>query len=385
MPFRGDTMQTIGSRLAATGGRPAGFDYLRLTLAVGVIAMHTAIVCYSFPGEIALWQSPLRALLRAILPMFFALSGFLVAGSLERSRTLPLFLGLRVIRIYPALAVEALLSALILGPIFTSLTLSDYVQDPLFARYFWNLLGDPQYVLPGAFPHNPLPTYMNRQLWTVPFELLCYLMLGGLSVVGLKRWPRLLPTAAVALALGYGAFKYVHTGHALVVIGPMPGLLLVVAFLAGVSLYWFRDRLPYSRPWCTGMVVASVVLLSVVPFGDLLAPFTAAYVTIWLGLTNPRRIWLIRGADYSYGIFLYGFPMQQAVAALGIWGQSPLGNFVGSVAAAAAFAGLSWTFIEKPALRLRKPMERLEARWLGARATKTAPIVADELAPRRLD
>jgi peptidoglycan/LPS O-acetylase OafA/YrhL len=379
-------MQTIGSKLAATGGRPAGFDYLRLTLAVGVIAMHTAIVCYSFPGEIALWQSPLRPLVRAILPMFFALSGFLVAGSLERSRTLPLFLGLRVIRIYPALAVEALLSALILGPIFTSLTLRGYVQDPLFAQYFWNLIGDPQYVLPGAFPHNPLPTYMNRQLWTVPFELLCYLTLGGLSVIGLKRWPRLLPLAAAALALGYGAFKGIRTGHALMVTGPMPGLLLVVAFLAGVSLYWFRERLPYSRGWFIGMVAASVLLLSVVPFGDVVAPFTAAYVTIWLGLTNPPRVWLVRGADYSYGIFLYGFPMQQAVAALGIWGQSPVGNFIGSVAAAAAFAGLSWTLIEKPALRLRKPMERLEARWLGrhtARAAATAH--ADDLAPRDLN
>ncbi len=371
-------MQTIGSKLATTGGRPAGFDYLRLTLAVGVIAMHSAIVCYSFPGEIALWHSPLRPLIRAILPMFFALSGFLVAGSLERSRTLPLFLGLRVIRIYPALAVEALLSAFILGPIFTSLSLYDYVQDPLFARYFWNLLGDPQYVLPGAFPHNPLPTYMNRQLWTVPFELLCYITLGGLSVIGLKRWPRLLPAAAVTLALAYGTFKWLRSGQALMVVGPMPGLLLGVAFLAGVSLYWFRDRLPYSRAWFVGMAVASVLFLSIVPFGDVVAPFTAAYVTVWLGLTNPRRIWLVRGADYSYGIFLYGFPMQQAVAALGMWGQSPLGNFLGSVAAAAAFAGLSWTFIEKPALRLRKPMERLEARWLGRNLVKATPTPADD-------
>ena len=291
-------MQTIGEKLAATGGRPSGFDYLRLTLAVSVIAMHTAIICYSFPGELGLWHTPLRPLLRVILPMFFALSGFLVAGSLERSRTLPMFLGLRVIRIYPALAVEALLSAFILGPIFTSMTLSQYIHDPLFVRYFWNLLGDPQYVLPGAFPHNPLPTYVNRQLWTVPYELVCYVSLAALTVVGLKRWPRLLPLAAVALALGYGVFKTIRTGQALVVSGPLPGLMLVVAFLAGVSMYWFRDRLPYSRKWFMAMALASIVLLSVVPFGDLVAPFTATYVTVYLGLTDARRGWLVRGADY---------------------------------------------------------------------------------------
>jgi peptidoglycan/LPS O-acetylase OafA/YrhL len=107
---------------------------------------------------------------------------------------------------------------------------------------------------------------------------------------------------------------------------------------------------------------------------------------VWLGLTNGRRLWFIRGADYSYGIFLYGFPMQQAVAAaLGPWGQTPMTNTVASTLTAAIFAGFSWTMIEKPALRLRKPMERLEARWLGSRSAKPGAIAADELAPRALD
>ena len=358
-------MVTIADRLDASGGRPSGFDYLRLGLAIAVIAMHSAIVSYSFPGEIALWLSPMRPLVRAILPMFFALSGFLVAGSLERSRTLAMFLGLRVIRIYPALAVEGLLSALILGPIFTGYTLHAFFHDPLFARYFWNLIGDPQYVLPGAFPHNPLPNYMNRQLWTVPFELLCYASLAALALIGARRRPWLVPVGAIVLALGYGAIKLWKTKELLLVTGPLPGLLLVVAFLAGVATYLFRKRIPYHRGWFLAATVASVLLLWVVPSGDLLAPFTTTYVTIWLGLTNSRRLWLIRGADYSYGIFLYGFPVQQAVAALGA--NTPLINTAASVAAAAAFAGLSWTFVEKPALRLRKPMERLETRWLGRR------------------
>jgi peptidoglycan/LPS O-acetylase OafA/YrhL len=379
-------MTTIAGKLAASGGRPSGFDYLRLALAIGVIAVHSTIVSDGFPGEVALWLSPWRPVVRAILPMFFALSGFLVAGSLERSRTLAMFLGLRVIRIWPALAVEALLSALILGPIFTQYSLAGYVHDPLFARYFWNLLGDPQTVLPGVFPHNPLPIYMNRQLWTVPFELLCYVSLAALAVIGVKRRPILLPIAALAMALGYGAIKFWKSGGVLFVTGPLPGLLLVVAFLCGVAIYLYRERIPCTPIWFGVMVVASGLLLTVVPSGDLLAPFTTAYVVVWLGLTNGRRLWFIRGADYSYGIFLYGFPMQQAVAAvLGPLGQTPLVNTVASTIAAAIFAGFSWTMIEKPALRLRKPMERIEARWLGSRAAKSSMADADDLAPRALD
>lgn len=375
-------MTTIARRLAATGGRPSGFDYLRLGLSLSVIAMHSAIICHQFRGEYALWISPLRPLVRAILPMFFALSGFLVAGSLERARTLPMFLGLRVIRIYPALAVEALLSALILGPIFTSYALPDYFRDPLFARYFWNLIGDPQYMLPGAFAHNPLPIWVNRQLWTVPYELACYGTLAAIVVVGLKRRPVLLPLAAAAIALGYGALKLVQTGQPLIVTGPMPGVLLVVAFLAGVVLYWFRERLPYTYVWFLASAALTIALLWFIPFGDLFAPFTAAYSTVYLGLTDSRRIWVIRGADYSYGIFLYGFPMQQAVAATLPGGQTPLGNTLFAILVSAAFAALSWRLVEKPALRLRKPMERLESRWLEGRGKRRATTA---LGGRELD
>lgn len=67
--------------------------------------------------------------------MFFALSGFLVAASFERTKTLGMFYGLRAIRIYPALAFDTIVSALILGPLFTGLPLSSYFSDPLFLRY----------------------------------------------------------------------------------------------------------------------------------------------------------------------------------------------------------------------------------------------------------
>ncbi len=87
----------------------------------------------------------------ALVPMFFALGGFLVAGSLERNRLLSVFFGLRVLRFFPALATDVLLSSLIIGPALTTYTLSAYAADPRFSSYFLNVLGSVHFSLPGVF------------------------------------------------------------------------------------------------------------------------------------------------------------------------------------------------------------------------------------------
>ena len=84
----GRTRRTLAERFAETGGRPSGFDYLRIILALSVVALHSVITTKGVAADVMMWETPLRPLLRAVLPMFFALSGFLVAGSLERCRSL---------------------------------------------------------------------------------------------------------------------------------------------------------------------------------------------------------------------------------------------------------------------------------------------------------
>ena len=122
--------------------------------------------------------------------MFFALSGFLVAGSLLRSRTVAMFLASRIIRIFPALSVEVLLSAVLLGPLFTSLTLAQYFRSHEFWGYWWNLVGHVHFRLPGVFDANPNPNVVNGQLWTVPYELYCYVLLALVTLIGgvRHRW-----------------------------------------------------------------------------------------------------------------------------------------------------------------------------------------------------
>ncbi|MGB8900721.1 MAG: acyltransferase, partial [Methylocella sp.] len=77
------------------------------------------------------------------------------------------------------------------------------------------------------------------------------------------------------------------------------------------------------------------------------------YVTVYLGLTNFKRLSVIRGADYSYGIYLYSFVIQQLFVYLAA-PQSPFWwiNAMVCVPLSALVAAFSWHFVEKPAQKM---------------------------------
>lgn len=110
----------------------------------------------------------------------------------------------------------------------------------------------------------------------------------------------------------------------------------------------------------------SAFLLSV-PGGEYTGVFVAAHFTVSLGLMNPRKMLVVRGADYSYGIYLYGWPVQQAIAATGTWARHTVVNAVAALVLTSVFAAFSWHLVEKPALRLRAPLRSAEELWLRFR------------------
>jgi len=365
--------QTIAARLEATKGRTSGWDYMRLILAVLVVCWHSALTSYGAAGQTEFGSGPARPVIAVILPMFFTLSGFLVAGSLQRSRSVIGFLGLRGIRIFPALAVESLIAALIVGPLLTTLPLADYFADGRFWRYFRNMLGHPVYWLPGVFETNPIDK-VNGQLWTVPYELECYIALAVLGVLGATRRPALILLAAAAFT-AWNLWIDISAGAAYLdeAAGPVPGWSLVVSFLLGVAVYLYQDRLPWSRALCGLAAVAALGFLAV-PYGEVPAVVLLAYVTVYLGLCDPPKVGLLKGADYSYGIFLYGFIIQQALMSLGPQMHHWWINIALAVPGATIVAALSWHCIEKPALGLRTVVYRIEMRMLdlGGAALRSA-------------
>lgn len=365
----GAPLKSFADAMAA--GRTTGFDYLRLGLATAVLGVHSIDVSYG-PGFATDFENgPIRPFIALILPMFFALSGFLVAGSLERCRSLVSFVGLRLIRLAPALAFETVLAALILGPLLTRLPLAAYFSDSLLARYFLNIVGDIQYLLPGLFDSNPWARTVNAQLWTLPYELICYTALATLALFGVHRHRRAFALVVVAANLILIAHYVVSATSAGWNAQPVaPGPALVLAFLYGITFYLYRDRIPHSSRLGAAAAALALALL-IHPATDYLAPLPAAYVTVWLGLMRPRPSVLTEHGDYSYGIFLFGFPIQQAMTQLM---GSPFQEWYWNIAAALPptilFAMISWHAVEKPTLALRHPLKRLEDRMLTSAEKK---------------
>jgi peptidoglycan/LPS O-acetylase OafA/YrhL len=344
--------ETIGQRLTATRGRTTGFDYLRAGLSISVIAFHSVLTSYGEAYTRVVWNGWWRPFIAVILPAFFALSGFLVSASLVRSKTIQEFLTLRVVRLVPALFFEVTISALILGPLLTVFTLRDYFASPLFRAYWLNIVGYIHFQLPGLFRDNPDPNMVNRQLWTIPVELKCYLAITGISLIGFsrKKWRML-----ALLALCIAAFPVIDLakGQDPFGIDNVPAKVMIESFLAGVTIFLFKDDLPLSR----GLFLLSAALTFLClsnRYASYVASIPTAYLTVYLGLTNTPRTLVSRIGDYSYGLYIYGYAIQQAYAFLFPGFRIWWANIAASLTVAFLCAALSWHLLEKPVLENRK-------------------------------
>ncbi|WP_158553204.1 MULTISPECIES: acyltransferase family protein [Mesorhizobium] len=353
-------MRTIGSVLDASRGLGAGFDFVRLALATSILAFHSIVVV----GRLDLIeQTPLWLTVYGLVPMFFALSGFLISGSALRL-SLPNFLLNRSLRIVPALAVEITVSALILGPIFTQFSLFDYFTSKDFFQYFLNIIGLIQYDLPGVFLHNESAGIVNLSLWTIPYEILCYAIMAAFIIFGLLKRPKLIIAAFLI---------YVTIPLVLELIGlrdNLPkiadslffgrGTLAFQCFVLGSLAYVYRHRIPMSAT-LFGAAVIFAVLIAVVGntewrssgFLNLVMCLPFTYITLFVGLCKIPPVPFYSTGDYSYGIYLYGYPIQQAIVAsmpAHGWGA----NFIAAILTVSCLAAFSWHWIEKPILTLRK-------------------------------
>lgn len=346
--------QTFATQLEARNS--TGFDYLRIALAVSVVVWHSFEVSYDQATIEQLNLNRAWIAVGFVLPSFFALSGFLVAGSLERSKTLAGFASLRALRIVPALAVEILLSALILGPMLTTLSLSEYFSDPKFFHYFENILGIIHFELPGLFESNPQPGIVNKSLWTVPYELHCYLWLIGFAAFGITKRRRLFLTLVILLMIAL-PLSHLRSGVFFRPMSNVPHRVLEISFLAGVCLYLYRDMISRSRSLLAAASVLSVITLSH-PSLQYFSPFPVAYVTVWLGLTRPRVLGILRKGDYSYGVYLFAFPIQQVIA-MAPWAREWWINSALTLPLCFAYAVFSWHCVEEPILMRKKSVVSL--------------------------
>jgi peptidoglycan/LPS O-acetylase OafA/YrhL len=133
---------------------------------------------------------------------FFAMSGYQISDSWRQDPSWLRFSAKRVLRLWPPLLVVVLVTALVIGPLVSTLDLAEYFS----ARGTWGYivhnagLYTLQHRLPGVFDHNPWPWSANGAIWTLPMELTGYLLVLGFGVAGLfRRAPWL--TVVLMLAL----------------------------------------------------------------------------------------------------------------------------------------------------------------------------------------
>lgn len=297
---------------------------------------------------------------------FFALSGFLIVGSLLGSPSIGRFLWRRCLRILPGFWVCLLVSALVLLPVAQLLERGTLAGFPLTGEesalsYVTSnaALFIRQYEVAGLLDGGSV----NGSLYTLFHEFACYLGVAALGAAGLLRrrtWPLLL---AAALVWSF-ALEQLLTGAEIVAGSDTlsTALRFGTMFLAGAVALRLADRVPLSR---AGGAVAAVVLgqavvLSSFAGGDpastlvyvVIAPPAVAYLVLLAG-SSPRLRSVGARRDLSYGLYVYAWPAQQLVLLLGAaaWPVAAFGLVALGLALLLAWA--SWTWVESPALRLK--------------------------------
>lgn len=348
--------QSLGAMLAPNANN---FAAVRLILALAVLVSHAFMLRYGTMAAEPLISTTGYTLGQHAVQGFFILSGVLVAQSLMHAEKPWHFAMARALRIFPALAVCVVLTAVILGPLVTTWPMADYIKSQGVAAYIVKTIAlvTGSAPLPGVFETHAMPGLVNSSLWTLKYEVICYIALGAIGFA--------------ALALGRVRD-----------VGLLFGGLLVIAFLARqpalrpdngalaniqyFALFFALGVLFYAvRRWLvvTPLLLPALVMVAGLAIGTRFAEFAFA-LTIGYGLlvvgalplTGPRRF--TNDSDYSYGFYIYSVPVTQTL----LW-LVPNLNVVSLVLATLGFslllAFLSWEVIERPAIEFGRMLRRM--------------------------
>ena len=339
-------------RLRATANN---LTLVRLVLASAVIWSHSywRVLGVANQDELSPW---LGATISAYaVDGFFFLSGFLVYRSLTLRGSVSDFVVARLARLWPGLAVAV--GLMILGGYFLSgLPLGTYLQGDTtyFAIKNLSLLAA-HYNLTGL-QCGAEPCVVNSSLWTIPWEVRCYALLALLALVGFAspRWMArlILPLTAVgALALHIpGVATLVETIGGK---GVLHNVQLIdrlwTMFALGIAAYLWRDRLRLSWMWLFLLGVLNLAAQHWQIHIHIQSLFVG-YAVLCCGFLTARR-GAISGTwpDYSYGMYIYAFPVMMLLAAAFTFshhGWLALANAMATL----PLAMMSWHLVERPVL-----------------------------------
>jgi peptidoglycan/LPS O-acetylase OafA/YrhL len=378
MKIRGQSLhrrrgsRNVRSLEAAYDGRDNSLGFLRLVFASSVVVAHAWPTSGNGFDPLTGWSDGQEGLGGIGVAGFFVISGFLVTRSARRL-SLPRYVWHRILRIFPGFLCCLAFTAFVLAPLlwlYEHHSLSGFVShehgpvgyvtsNALLGMSQWDVSG-----LPEAVPYQSIsgqPVF-DGPLWTLQYEFMCYLLIALLAIVGLRtRGTWLLPPllagawlSVVVLNPQGDATDFDYYGPVPVVGGwlnPFYVVQFLLLFLAGATAAAHARRVPVSDRLAA---VCAVVVATTLAFGDYrIAGYVAlAYLVLWAGVWLPewtRRINVRR--DYSYGIYIYAFVMQQTLAELGV--RNILVNIGATFALTVPLAAASWHVVESKSLALK--------------------------------
>jgi len=295
--------------------------------------------------------------------VFFSISGFLVARSWENSSGPGPYLAKRALRIFPGLWLCLFLTGFLIFPWLAARQPAGPDAAGLSESflYFWHnaWLKVRQTGFAGLFSDHPAAGVANGSLWSLFPEALCYLGLPVLAWLGgLRGGRRWLPLAiAFLLTLAQAAAPRLLPGLASA--GPLWWLWRLSTqaafFVGGVCLHIHSSRIPASPHTA---IAATLLLVAAPPLGlyPWIGPLVLPAALLLAASRLPARN-LDKGGDYSYGLYLYHYPVQQSLIALGASSAGAAMFFAHSLLVSLPLAAFSWWCVEKPALKW-KPAPR---------------------------
>lgn len=361
-----------GKGVVIRDGHDNFFTPLRLIFALLVMIGHAFAIAYGSADyePTVLFHYSFSYL---AVNLFFIASGFLVTGSMLHRGDAPGFISARLLRIYPALIVHVAFILLILGPIATTIPLSDYFGTATVLAAPFKVLSfvDTDLILPGVFLSNG-EQHASAPLWTLRYEVLCYLGTLGCFLLGLmrKRWMVLaqfvFPSLLWIAAQTYGWFETMPASVESLV-------RFMMAYGLGATLYAYRDRLRFTL--LSALIPAvGLILFQATAAGEIAMNLLMAVFVMGIAYARLPKLDRLKSLDdISYGVYIYHWGIMQMLLH---WmpGLSTPQLFALALGPTLLLAWLSWTFVETPMLRQKSRF----GRWLrGRRALPPNPVLAD--------
>jgi peptidoglycan/LPS O-acetylase OafA/YrhL len=323
------------------------FDFLRFISSAFVIISHSYYLIGKESEEALMVLTQNTYHFSSLgLTCFFAISGFLVTQSVMNSTSIFNYAWKRALRILPALILVILFTMFMIGPLFNTLPIRDYFTSSYTYTYLRNIffIGPLQWRLPGLFTGNPGRS-ANGSLWTLTLEGRLYILLGLLYLLRLLkiRW-LCLALFCIAAALAPWFAKTYHLVHV--------SIYLVVIFFAGVVAHLYRDKIIYNK-WLALLAIAEIIASCFTTLITSLSFIAFPYLIFYIAQLKSPLNRFGRYGDFSYGLFLFSFPVQQCIVQISKSNISVVVMIFLSITFTLPFAMLSWYLVESKALRYK--------------------------------